>query len=299
MNLKYTPLSNRGILCITGPDRCSFLQGLVTQDVQKATSDTTIYSALLTPQGKFLFDFFLLYTKDALYLECEQDRLEDLQSHLTKFKLRADVTLTNITEQWQVVSVFGTKAHEHFNLEAQAGRTAPFEEGFAFADPRLVDLGVRLILPLTATLPKPLTENANEVTFDAYDQHRLSLGIPDGSRDMIPEKAIPLECNLDALNAIDWDKGCYMGQELTSRTKHRGLVRKRLLPVTLSENTLPFLTPLLLDDKKVGSMRTSAAGVGLALVRLEVMEICESPRLQTAENVEVVPRIPEFLRSVL
>ncbi|MEN8236380.1 MAG: folate-binding protein [Pseudomonadota bacterium] len=302
--MQFHTHTNRGILRLTGPDQCTFLQGLITNDINKASADTTLYSALLTPQGKFLYDFFVFVIGGALYIECEKDRLSALQTHLNKFKLRSDVNLSDVTDQWQSISLFGENAHALFNLKLQTGQTSLFEDGIAFVDPRLKELGVMVILPRTTKIPKILTENATEVSFGLYDQHRLLLGIPDGSRDMLPDKAIPLECNLDALNAIDWNKGCYMGQELTSRTKHLGIVRKRLLPVEFDGDTLPFLTPLTFQGRKVGTMRTSVKdvgvkGAGLALIRLEILESGECPRLFTPENVEITPRLPEFLHSLL
>ncbi len=294
----YTQL-DRGILCITGADRHSFLQGLVTQDIFKASPEHTVYSAALSAQGKFLFDFFVVSSADALYLDCQRDRLEDLQAHLTKFKLRSDVALSDVTDQWQVIGVIGIEANTYFDLKPEIGHTNPFEGGFAFVDPRLKELGLRLILPRSDTLPKQLTENAAEESFETYDQHRLALGVPDGSRDMILEKAIPLECNLDGLNAIDWNKGCYLGQELTSRTKHLGIVRKRLIPVSFKGGTVPFLTPLTMGEKKVGTMRTSSGGLGLALIRLEALESSESKIYAEDENLEIVPHIPEYLQSLL
>lgn len=275
------------------------MQGLISNDVRKVIDDQTIYSALLTPQGKFLFDFFILSLGESLYLECEQDRLAALQARLRQFKLRSDVNITDVTQHWQVVTVFGNGCRDLFNLSKKLGHTLTIADGVAFTDPRLEDLGVRLILPRNAELPSAIVQDASMVSFDVYEQHRLHLGVPDGSRDMLVEKAIPLECNLDALNAIDWDKGCYMGQELTSRTKHRGLVRKRLLPVQFQGDTLPFLTPLTLNGKEIGSMRTSSGGVGLALIRLEVLETTGQMLLVNNENKEVVPRIPKFIRSMV
>ena len=269
MNTHYTLAKNRGILTIDGKDRYSFLQGLISNDINQVSNEQAIYTSLLAPQGKFLFDFFVFTDENTLYLECEQNRMADLQTTLSRYALRADVTIQPCTEDWQVIHVWGDDALNAFELPAKTGATIPTGNGFVFVDPRLADLGARLILPTSASFTAASIE---QVDYNKYDCFRLALGIPDGSLDMIIDKAIPLECNLDNLNAINWDKGCYVGQELTSRTKHRGLVRKRLLPVTFTGGTLPFQAPITLDDKEVGSMRSSCAGHGLALLRLEPVE---------------------------
>ena len=133
-----------------------------------------------------------------------------------------------------------------------------------FVDPRLAALGARGYLP-AEMLPVETGSRAD------YDRLRISLGVPDGSRDLPVERAILLENGFDELNAIDWDKGCYMGQELTARTRYRGLVRKRLMPVTIEGPAPEFGAPLLLGDKEAGEMRSASGDIGLALVRLEAL----------------------------
>lgn len=240
MNITHLP--HRGVLQIEGEDKAAFLQGLITNDVNLITSTHAIYAALLTPQGRFLYDLFIIEKDDSYLLDVEMERLEALLKKLSLYKLRSQVTL---------------KPRPDLNVYALWGGDVVLPEN-AYSDPRLAELGARMMgaLPETAT-PQD------------YDLHRLILGIPEGGRDLIPEKAILLESGLDELNAISWTKGCYMGQELTARTKYRGLVRKRLFPVLIEGEAPPFGSEIFLGGTSVGEMRTSNKGHGLALLRIE------------------------------
>ncbi|MBE9555095.1 MAG: folate-binding protein, partial [Proteobacteria bacterium] len=146
------------------------------------------------------------------------------------------------------------------------------EDGAVYLDPRLPVAGARAILPAArvAEILEPLGFAA--ATPDDYDDMRIGLGLPDGTKDMVVEKTILLEANFDRLNGVDWEKGCYMGQELTARTKYRGLIKKRLMPVTIEGAAPPPGTPLMLDGKEAGEMRSSRDGLGIALIRLDRIE---------------------------
>ena len=259
---------DRGVLKLSGSDRVTFLQGLVTNDVNLATTHHAIYSALLTPQGKFLQDFFLFEQDNEYIIECEKGGVAELKKILTRYKLRADVKIEDATDAHQTYAIFGPDAHKTMNHDPKLGAIKPNQNGVAFTDPRKADLGIRLIVPTGTQLP----DGIPTADFDTWDTHRLSLGIPDGTRDMIPDKAIPLESSLDDLHAIAWEKGCYLGQELTARTKYRGEVRKALMKVTCKDGLPEFDAELLKGEKVVGRMRTSCGTLGLALVRLEALD---------------------------
>jgi len=230
----YVTLKNRGLIHIEGEDRKTFLQGLITNDVTKLEPGKILYACLLTPQGKFLHDFFLHEGDGFLLLDCEAgDRAQDLHDRLLKFKLRYKVQLS-VEHTHPVYAVFGG------------------EEGLS--DPRHDLMGRR-------SFEKP--RNAEEQPFDYWDRLRISLAIPDGSRDIEIEKSTLLECGIDKVYGIDWDKGCYMGQELTARTHYRGLVKKHLRTVDIVWNApAPFS-----DLPNGGSMRSSCGDVGLALLK--------------------------------
>ncbi|MEQ9682475.1 MAG: folate-binding protein [Rhodospirillales bacterium] len=289
----YVVLEDRGVLAISGDDARTFLQGLVSNDINKVSATRAIHAALLTPQGKYLHDFFIAEAPGGgLLMDCERARLEDLAKRLKLYKLRAKAVIEDQSEQWRVAALpggAGTAA-----LGSDAGTTQAKDGGVLFTDPRLAALGTRAILPkdsAEATL-SGLGLTAGDRT--DYDILRLGLGVPDGSRDMVVDKSILLESGFDELNGVDWKKGCYMGQELTARTKYRGLIKKRLLPVEI-EGPLPEAgTPITLDGKEVGEVRSTAAagsgGRGLALIRLEHLEAGPFD----AAGAKVTPRKPDW-----
>lgn len=235
----FASLPDRGAVRISGEDRRTFLQGLVTNDVNLLDRQVFVYSCLLTPQGKFQHDFFMSEQDDTIILECEgMNRTHDLAATLKKFRLRSKIDI---------------QAIEKFDVFFGIG-------GDECDDPRHPAFGSRYYGRPEGLHPAP---------FDEWDRHRITLGIPDGSRDMIPGQSTLLECGLDRLNAISYDKGCYMGQELTARMTHRGLAKKHLIPLrSLNKTTLPPPgTDLRAEAGLIGEMRSSCCDVGLALIR--------------------------------
>jgi folate-binding protein YgfZ len=289
----YFISSQRGVIAIAGEDRLTFLQGLVSNDVQRVSPKRAVYAALLTAQGRFLHDFFIVAIGDTLYLDCEAERRDDLRRRLSLYRLRSKVSLTDVGEKFAVGLLFGVGVLSRLGLPAEAGHAASRSGGCIFVDPRLPELGARAVLARASAADTLASLGLTPGTNEAYDRLRLSLGVPDGSRDLPVEKAILLENGFDELNGIDWQKGCYMGQELTARTKYRGLVRKRLLPVTI-EGPLPAPgTPVRLGDAEVGEMRSSSDGAGLALLRLEHVD--SGPL--TAGESRITPRRPEWMKT--
>ncbi len=205
----------------------SFLQSLISNDITLLEQQDCVYSCFLTPQGKFLYDFFITETKDdALLLDCEGgERLQSLTKLLSMYKLRADVTI----ETKDNIDVYTIIGAEH-----------------GTKDPRHPDIGYR-------SFQKP--EGLNEKPFEEWDKYRITLTIPDGSRDMIPNKSTLSEGNIDKLNGLSYDKGCYIGQELTARMHYRGLAKKHLQTVKLDA----------LPDK--AELRSSCGDIGVALIK--------------------------------
>jgi folate-binding protein YgfZ len=297
MSMNYVTLPSRGILAVDGPDRAAFLQGLVSNDVTQAGPSRAIYATFLTPQGKYLHDFLIVELGGKLLIDCEVERLADLQRRLKMYKLRSKVTLEDVSAQFSVTAAFGPGALEALGLPAgEAGAAAALGDGVVFADPRLPALGVRAILPRGTEASVLEAAGFKAVEVADYDRLRLEAGVPDGSRDLIVEKAILLENNLDELNAISWQKGCYMGQELTARTRYRGLVRKRLFPVIV-EGTLPEPgTTVMLGDKEAGEMRSGSGDRALALLRLEEIERAQAEGLPLlAGDAKLTPVKPGWV----
>jgi hypothetical protein len=268
----------------------------MSNDVMDVSASRTIYGALLTPQGKFLFDFFVSQGKseDELILDCEGARLDVLQKRLTMYKLRSDVTIEDVTENFSVVACFGTDIATAVGLEHTAGAATAFANGTACVDPRIADMGVRLIVAGDDRVQE--LEDAGVTASDqaAYDSHRLGLGVSDGSRDILVEKSFPLECNFDELNAISYTKGCYVGQELTARTHHRGTVRKRLLPVDVTGPMPESGAPVMSGERQVGEMRWGDNGKALAILRLEHIQGVDDPQFSSGEAV-ITPVVPDWV----
>jgi folate-binding protein YgfZ len=238
-------LPDRAVLALSGADRVGFLNGLVSNDVAQAAPGRAVWAALLTAQGKWLADFFIFAEADRLLLDCEAAQAPMLLQRLQRYKLRADIALAE--------TALAVHAAWDGKPDAAAGALlAP--------DPRLAGAGWRVLASA------PLSGNASPAD---WDLHRLMLGLPDGSRDLEPEKTILLEAGFDELNGVSWTKGCYMGQELTARTRYRGLVKRRLLPVRGDAALPPPGTPLISQTREIGQMRSSHGTVGLATLRLE------------------------------
>ena len=265
-------LPNRGVLRIAGPDRVGFLQGLISNDVKSVRPGHAIYACLLTPQGKFLHDFFLIADGESLLLDCEAERRLDLMGKLKMYRLRSKVEITDETEAFAVFAALGP------------GHAS--SDGQRYPDPRRSALGDRILLP--ANQPAGLVPER----FETYDRLRIAEAVPDGSRDMEVGKAILLENNIDLLNGISWDKGCYTGQELTARTRYRGLIKKRLVPVAISGPTPTIGTPLIEKGAEIGEMRSSCGNIGLALLRLEVVR--QARPIELADAV-LTPQVPAYL----
>jgi folate-binding protein YgfZ len=263
-SLTYLP--DRGVLEIAGPDRINFLQGLVSNDVTAVKPGALVWAAFLTPQGKWLADFFIGTDGERLLLDAERAQIPLLLQKLGRYRLRAQVALRDASEEWAV--------------HAAWGGTPDAPEGVRIAaDPRLDEAGWRLY----ARAPLP-----GSTSFEAWDRHRLALGLPDGSRDLEAEKTVLLEAGFDELNGISWSKGCYLGQELTARTKYRGLVKRRLVPVLVTGELPEPGTPVMAEEKQVGEMRSGQPGIGLALLRIEAFG--QALRCGPAELRTAVPR---------
>lgn len=284
-------LPERGVIRVTGEDARDFLQGLISNDIQRVQPNRAIYAALLTPQGKYLFDFFIAELDGALMIETERARIPDLIKRLTLYKLRAKALLEDVSDAWRVVACWGGDSARALGLAADAGAALVYAGGVAFTDPRLADAGQRLLLPVGAA-PADMLADTTDAGAEAYDTHRLALGLPDGSRDLVLEKAILLESGFDELNGVAWDKGCYMGQELTARTKYRGLVKKRLVPVGVAGPLPGPGTPVMAGDKTVGELRSGRDGQAMALLRLEAL--AESTAELHAGDAVVTPRKPDW-----
>ena len=266
MPIAYLP--DRGVVEISGEDRATYLQGLISNDVAALAPGQAVWAALLTPQGKWLADFFVLAQPDRFLLDCERTQAEMLVAKLSRFRLRSKVALRDASAEFAVHAGWSSPAPAH---------------GIVFADPRLPEAGWRALL-----------DGAMHGAMDAsaYALHRLELGLPGGSEDMEAEKSVLLEAGFDELHGVSWTKGCYMGQELTARTRYRGLVKRRLVPVTV-EGALPAPGTLVFrGEAEVGTMRSGLGSQGMALLRLEAITAGAPLRCGGAS---LTPRLPAWM----
>lgn len=293
-------LESRGVLRATGADLRAFLQGMISNDMTKLTGENALWSAFLTPQGKFLHEFFLVEEPEtepdtAVLMDCEAARLADLKQRFERYKLRSDFDLVEATERWSVTALFGEGALDALELPAEPGRARAFAGGVVYVDPRLGALGARAVLPRDQACDALDRAGFTLAAASDYDALRIALGVPDGSRDLEVERSPLLENGFDELNGIDWDKGCFVGQELTARTRYRALIKKRLLPVEIDGPMPAPGTGILLDGKEVGVMRSATQGIGLALLRLEHLDKA-APATLSAGGARLTPRPPDWIK---
>ena len=285
-DLTCVALPDRTLLSLKGEESAGFLDALVSNRVAGVERGRAVYAALLTPQGKFLHDFFVTADphEPGLWLDVAADRLPDLQRRLSLYRLRAKVGIEAIGN-WRCYVLFGGGAAP----DAAAG---PVQ----FPDPRLAQMGWRLWQPADAAPPlQPLAD------FDAYEAHRLALGVPDGARDIEIEKGLLLENHFEDLQGVDFRKGCYIGQELTARTKYRGLVKKQLYRVTGAADAVlpPVGTTIRFGEQEAGEMRSSSGNAGLALLRLDAVDrAMQAGRPLEAGGLALTPQRPDYAGPV-
>jgi folate-binding protein YgfZ len=262
-------LDDRSVIALAGADARSLLQGLVTNDMEQLSPASALYAALLTPQGKILFDFLMVEGDGAVLLDCPQSRAEMLVRRLTIYRLRAKVEI-ELRPQLKV-------------LAAWQGETLP---GISFADPRLPQLGIRSVVA-AAEVP------AGAGPAGPYHSHRRGLGVPEGE-DFGSDAIFALDGDLEQLHAVSFTKGCYVGQELTARMKHRGTARKRLLAVSAPADLPPAGTAVTAGEKSIGEITSVNGHEGFALIRLDRLEEASGAPL-SAGGVELRLAKPAWL----
>lgn len=285
-------LDERAILELEGKDSRSFLQDLVSNDIEKLTGEHAVYAALLSPQGKYLFDFFLCVLGDRILLDVDADRIDDLAKRLTMYRLRADVAIEDRSGDWTVAALLDTP---DFIARDVAGACAARLGGVIFVDPRSARLGARAIIPTDGWAAAVAALDVEEAPLEIYEARRIALGIPDGRRDLITDKTFLMEAHFEALNGVDFNKGCYVGQELTARTKYRGNLRRHFYALQFDGPALPADAAVLIDGKEAGIVRSSIDGAGIAYLRDEdVVRAREDGLPLMAGDTVIEAREPEF-----
>ena len=255
MNIKNVYiLEDRGILFVNGLDAKEFLQNLVTNDINKVDNSNSCFASLLTPQGKFLFDFLIVKHKNGYFIDCEKKQADNLFKKFNIYKLRSKVEITNLSNEF-VIAAFSYEKFMSFKESKDIlGYTFKYREDPILLDPRHKKLGGRLIInseKLHLSLKKMDLDST-----DPEEYYKLSyeLGIPQKNTEKLRNKLFGIECNFEELNGIDFKKGCYIGQENTSRIKLRNKLSKRLLPIQLIEGKLIEGSPIKNNDNEIGKV---------------------------------------------
>ncbi|MET4276094.1 MULTISPECIES: folate-binding protein [unclassified Bradyrhizobium] len=285
--MKSAFLPDRGVIKVAGEDARNFLNGLVTTDVDKLKPGLGRFGALLTPQGKIIVDFLITEAPaghgGGFLIDCPKPLADGLATKLKFYKLRAKVTVENLSDDLGVLAAWDGKPAAQPDL--------------AFADPRNEGLGYRILIP--EDLKQKLSDliGAELVDATAYEAHRIALGVPRGGLDFTYSDAFPHETNMDRLSGVDFDKGCYVGQEVVSRMQHRGTARTRSVKVLLEDSSPEPGVSVMAGDKPVGTMGSSAKGKGIALVRIDrVADALDAGQALTAGGLAVRLAEPDVVR---
>jgi folate-binding protein YgfZ len=286
--MKAALLPDRGVVKVSGDDARNFLNGLITTDLTLLQPGLARFAALLTPQGKITTDFLITEAPSGhgggLLIDCPRVLAQGLADKLGFYKLRAKVVVENLSDSLGV-------------LAAWDGDPA-IKPDLAFADPRNSALGWRILVPLELAQKTAGLIGADIVDSTAYDAHRIACGVPRGGLDFMYGDAFPHETNMDRLHGVDFDKGCYVGQEVVSRMQHRGTARTRTVRIILDGAAPEPGAAILAGDKPVGTMGSAAGHNGLALVRIDrVADALEAATPLTSGGLAVRLAEPDEVRS--
>ena len=246
-------LEDRGLLYINGDDAKEFLQNIITNNIENVSEDKSCFSALLSPQGKYLFDFLVIKHKSGYFLDCEKQNLEELYKQLNLYKLRSKVEILNLSNEFVVAVLSKEKFLSLDNSKDEEGFTIKFREDSIFLDPRSKELGARLIINLEK-LYLSLKKLKLKIT-DTEDYYKLShkLGIAQIDTNKLQNKIFGIECNFEELNGIDFKKGCYVGQENTSRIKLKEKLNKRLFAIKVLDGEINS-NEITYENKEIGKL---------------------------------------------
>ena len=286
--MKAAFLPDRGVVKVSGNDARNFLNGLITTDVTRLEPGMGRFGALLTPQGKIIADFLITEAPSGhgggFLIDCPRALAQALADKLGFYRLRAKVTVENLSDSLGV-------------LAAWDGEMA-LKPDLTFTDPRNVRLGLRILVPPELAQKAADLIGAKIEDASAYEAHRIASGVPRGGLDFIYGDAFPHETNMDRLCGVDFDKGCYIGQEVVSRMQHRGTARTRTVRILLEGPAPEVGSAILAGDKPVGTMGSAADHRGLALIRIDrAAEALEAGTPLTAGGVAIRIAEPDELRA--
>ena len=250
-------LEDRGILFVEGAEARDFLQNIITNDINKVSETKSCFASILTPQGKFLFDFIITKHKKGYFIDCEKLQIDELFKQLTLYKLRSDIQILNLSNEFVVVALSYEKFKSIKDSRDKLGFTIKYREDSILLDPRNKMLGARLIINLEKLYLSLKNLDLKSTKPEEYYDLSFNLGIPQQNMDNLKNKIFGIECNFDELNAIDFKKGCYIGQENTSRIKLKKKLTKRLFPIEIIKGNISAEDVIFNKNTEIGKVLIS------------------------------------------
>ena len=247
-------LEDRGILFIDGVDAKDFLQNIITNDINKVSDHNSCFASLLNPQGKFLFEFLVIRHKKGYFIDCEKNQINELFKQLSLYKLRSSVQILNLSNEFVVAALSYEKFKSMEGSKDQLGFTLKYREDPILLDPRNKKLGARLVINLEKLYLSLKKLDLKSTKNEEYYNLSFELGIAQQNTDKLKNKIFGIECNFDELNAIDFKKGCYIGQENTSRIKLKNKLTKRLLPIKVIEGDISAGQSIFIEKTEIGKV---------------------------------------------
>ena len=247
-------LEDRGILFIDGVDAKDFLQNIITNDINKVSDHNSCFASLLNPQGKFLFEFLVIQHKKGYFIDCEKNQINELFKQLSLYKLRSSVQILNLSNEFVVAALSYDKFKSIEGSKDQLGFTLKYREDPILLDPRNKKLGARLVINLEKLYLSLKKLDLKSTKHEEYYNLSFELGIAQQNTDKLKNKIFGIECNFDELNAIDFKKGCYIGQENTSRIKLKNKLTKRLLPIKVIEGDISAGQSIFIEKTEIGKV---------------------------------------------
>ena len=252
----YT-LEDRGILYLHGEDVLEFLQNLITNNIHKVKESYSCFASLLTPQGKYLFDFIIIKHKNGYFLDCEKKQIDQLYKQLNIYKLRSKVEILNLSNEFVVAAISKEKYLSLQNTNDDPGFTTKYNEDPVVLDPRNKELGGRLIINLEKLNPSIKELKLESKESNEYYSYSHKIGIAQLNTNELQNKIFGIECNFEELNGIDFKKGCYVGQENTARIKLKDKLSKKLLPIEVVDGTIKTDDEISINEKQIGKVLIS------------------------------------------
>ena len=247
-------LEDRGILFIDGVDAKDFLQNIITNDINKVSDHNSCFASLLNPQGKFLFEFLVIQHKKGYFIDCEKNQINELFKQLSLYKLRSSVQILNLSNEFVVAALSYEKFKSMEGSKDQLGFTLKYREDPILLDPRNKKLGARLVINLEKLYLSLKKLDLKSTKHEEYYNLSFELGIAQQNTEKLKNKIFGIECNFDELNAIDFKKGCYIGQENTSRIKLKNKLTKRLLPIKVIEGDISAGQSIFIEKTEIGKV---------------------------------------------